>query len=256
MNWLRDFSSNLAANLVAAGIIGLVGATLGGLVQRAIVGAADPVLVALIGVLTFLAVLLLLGLAWRAGRAAGRSGSSDGAAVIARPPPSALPPVPGPSPPNVVLRIELAEIAEPWLEWIHIAADNLGQQVATGAWAEAWIAGLEFRRYRLMWSGAKEAVDLRRGAAVLIPLVIRAHTAAKVYGVELEPTVPYVTDINFLKDHVGRHKLRVIGGGAGAWDGQINVTVHFGNDETASAAFRLTVPPSASGGRMSFSQVS
>ena len=259
-NWFRDFSANLAADLtsqvITAAFGGVIGASVGAVVQRWIVGSADLSAVAVFGALTFLVALLLIALVRRANRAGGTNPPSGGAAVVAPPSPSALPPAPQPSPPNVVLRIELASIAEPWLEWIHVSAENIGQRVAEGAWAEARITGLEFRPYRLMWSGAKEEVDLRRGVPVLIPLVIRAHAAGKkVYGVELEPTVPYFTDINFLnKDHVGHHKLRAISGG-GAWDGELNVVVHFGNDRTVSGRFRLTVPTSASGGRMSFSPV-
>lgn len=158
-------------------------------------------------------------------------------------------------PTNVVIRVVQAAPDEPWLEWLHLEAENLGGQRAEDAWIQLRISGM-LGTWRLMWSGAHETTTLQHGLPVAIPLLIRAnedHPNARIYGNRLPPCKAVLTDINFLKDH--RIKNSFHGMPQRPWEGRFDVTLFYGDGASKKASFNVHVPHESDGGRMSIYQV-
>lgn len=209
---LGDILKNLLANfiwfLLTIGAAGLISVVL--LALR-----ADPaVLIAGIAVTTLAAIVVLLLLSRRRPRPTNRGRS------------------------NVVLRVLHVAPEEPWLEWLHLEAENIGSARAEGAWIRIrFFGGLQ--TWRLVWTGAHEKIDLEPGLPVQIPLVIRANEAGHaVYGVPLEAGDAWLTDVTFLKDHRATHLLR---GARDEYATRIDVTVLYGDRERTEASFNLSV---------------
>jgi predicted nucleotide-binding protein len=158
------------------------------------------------------------------------------------------------TPPNVVLRVGSPDIQEPWLEWLHLEAENLGRERAVGAWIQLRIPGFS-RLIRLMWTGPLEKTDLEHGLPVLIPLIIRNNDARphRVAGVELKPGEAVFTDISYLKDFASG---RSFGHSGATYRTQLDLSIFYGSGSRATASFNLQIPDATGGGRMSVYRVS
>jgi hypothetical protein len=134
------------------------------------------------------------------------------------------------------------------LDWLHVRVTNDGLPLAprTRAARAVIVSGkLDGARLGLLWATTAdrppEQVDIYRGHARLVPVVVRtrADAAADPYSNDMQPRVAYVTDAEFLtQGYLGKPASRPLTNGQHS----LELTVQAEDGTTTSERFTIVVP--------------
>lgn len=124
--------------------------------------------------------------------------------------------------PRVRIRRHIGTPNEPWLDWLHVEAENVSDEDIEHAWVECWVEGHALPFSMVRTGSTSDTFALPAHKPVQIPVATMAHEDhpdAPIYGVVLPAGRCHVSDIRHLKDHVvdneqlimpGQHRLKIV----------------------------------------------